>query len=97
MLKEKYLHDISEKIKKIAQDKNLKFFLYGSCLNKDRFGDLDLGVIGEIKKEDIRQLKENFENSTLPYFVDVVNFNNVSSKFKDNVFKNKILWLTPSH
>lgn len=54
MLKEKYLRDISKKIKKIAQGKNLKFFLYGSCLTKDRFGDLDLGVIGEIKAEDIR-------------------------------------------
>lgn len=50
--------------------------------------------MGNIQDRDLINLKEEFTNSTLPYFVDIINFDNVSEKFKDNVFKQKILWLT---
>lgn len=74
----------------------MKFFIYGSSLVKERFGDIDIGVEGEVDMRDIGALKEAFEESTLPYFVDVVNFNSVSEEFRENVRKQKIVWLTPS-
>lgn len=93
MIKEKYLEQITNQVGLFREDKNLKFFLFGSSLIKDHFGDVDLGVLGDISKQDILQLKEDFENSTLPYFVDVVHFDKTSEEFKNNVFNNKILWI----
>lgn len=93
MIKEKYLNLISEMIIKTSKDQNLKFFIFGSSLKKKHFGDVDLGVVGKIEKQKIRELKEDFENSTLPYFVDIINFNEVSTEFKNNVFNNDILWI----
>lgn len=94
MIKDKYLKEIAEKVKNFAKNKNLKFFIFGSSITKEHFGDLDLGVMGNIQEKELINLKEEFTNSTLPYFVDIINFNKVSKKFKDNVFKQKILWIT---
>ncbi len=93
MIEEKYLQQIKNRIFEFSQNKNLQVFVFGSSLNKKHFGDIDLGIMGNIKDKDILKLKENFENSTLPYFVDVINFNKVSKKFENNIFNNKILWI----
>jgi predicted nucleotidyltransferase len=95
MIKAKYLKEITKKIEEFIKDKNVKFFIFGSSLTKKHFGDVDLGVIGDVKEKDLIKLKEEFVNSTLPYFVDIINFNKVSEKFKENIFKQKILWITP--
>jgi predicted nucleotidyltransferase len=94
MIKEKYLKKIAEIINQF-KGRNLKFFIFGSSLIKDHFGDVDIGVMGEVKDEDIYKLKEEFTESTFPYFVNIVNFNKVSESFRNNVFSNKILWITP--
>ncbi len=91
MIKEKYFKKISANLNRFSKGKKVKIFIYGSSLRQDHFGDVDVGMMGEVNDKDIRGLKEEFENSTLPYFVEVVNFNNVSSKFKNNVFNNEIL------
>ncbi|HHD92405.1 MAG TPA: hypothetical protein ENL06_02145 [Candidatus Portnoybacteria bacterium] len=93
MIQEKYLRLIKEKINNIQSKKDLKFFIFGSSLKGDHFGDIDIGVMGDIQDKEIRQLKEEFENSNLPYFVDLINFNQVSKEFRDNVFQDKILWI----
>ncbi len=97
MIKDKYLKQVRQQVNQFNRDKKLKFFIFGSSLEKGHFGDLDLGVIGPIKRQELYQLKEKFEASNLPYFIDIVNFNKVSKDFKENVFNNKILWLTPSN
>lgn len=93
MIKEKYLAKVKEIIVDNIIDNNIKVFIFGSSLEKEHFGDLDLGVINSLDENIIYDLKEKFEESDLPYFVDVVDFNKVSKDFKDNVFNNKILWL----
>ncbi len=93
MIKEKYLQQIKEAINQVAPEKDLKFFIFGSSLRKDHFGDIDIGVLGNIKEKEIRRLKERFEDSTLPYSVDIIDFNQALKEFKDNVFNNKILWI----
>jgi len=94
MVKDKYLKQVSTIIKPFSREKQTRFFLFGSSLVQDRFGDLDIGVIGEVGEEIVGTIKEQLENSNLPYFVDVINFNKVSEDFKNNVFNHKILWLT---
>lgn len=93
MIKRKYLKKITDTIIRVYPKTDTKFFIYGSSLIKERFGDIDIGVLGDIQGGNINKLKEEFTNSTLPYFVDVVNFNKVSKSFKDNVLNNKILWI----
>ena len=95
MIKRKYLKEITKTICRIQPNKNAQFFIYGSSLIKKLFGDVDLGIMGDVKKVDIIKLKEEFTNSTLPYFVDVVNFNTASKAFKENVFNKKIVWIKP--
>ncbi|MFH1838255.1 MAG: nucleotidyltransferase domain-containing protein [Candidatus Kuenenbacteria bacterium] len=94
MIKDKYLQIVKNKINKFNQNKNLKFFVFGSSLIKEHFGDLDLGVMGDIENKELNELKEEFTNSTFPYFVDIINFDKVSDEFKENIFNNKILWIT---
>lgn len=71
----------------------MQVFIFGSGLKKERFGDIDLGLMGKVKNNDVYKLKEEFEESTLPYSVDVVNFNKVSPEFKNNVMNNEVLWI----
>ena len=93
MIKEKYLKQLTDRIIEQSEGKDARFFIFGSSLRKDHFGDIDVGFMGDLKAMDIREFKESFEDSTFPYFVDFINFNKVSKRFKDNVFENKVLWI----
>lgn len=93
MLKEKYLNQIARIISPVLKDKPVRVFLFGSSARKERFGDCDLGFLGEIADRDMRKIKEAMAESTLPYKVDVVNFNNVSSEFRESVFNQPVIWI----
>lgn len=93
MIKQHYLKKIIKQVNNFSEDSNSKFFIFGSSLYEKHFGDIDLGVLGDINKKKIYQLKEIFEDSTLPYSIDIINFNKVSKEFKNNVFNNKVLWI----
>lgn len=95
MIKDKYLKQITNVVNQFILNKKVQAFLFGSSARKDRFGDCDIGILGDIKENDVRRIKEALEESTLPYKVDVIDFNNVSQKFKDNVFKQPIIWIKP--
>jgi len=44
-------------------------------------------------KKQLILFQEALEKSTLPFLVDVVDFDTVNENFKKQVFKEKILWL----
>jgi hypothetical protein len=93
MVQVKYINLVKQQIASGNFKKGVKFFIFGSSLRKKRFGDLDIGVIGNIRKQEIHQLKEKFEESNLPYTVDIIDFNKAEKSFTDNVLNNKILWI----
>jgi predicted nucleotidyltransferase len=94
MIKKKYLKQISAKVGEFKKkNKGAKIFIFGSALRRKKFGDVDLGVAGKVSRRDIAELKEDFVDSVIPYFIDIINFNGVSEKFKANVFNNKVLWI----
>ena len=93
MIKEKYLKKIKKEIEDFENKKDLEFFIFGSSIKKERFGDVDIGVTGGSGDKRIDILKEKFEESTLPFFVDIVDFDDVSENFKSNVLNNGVLWI----
>ncbi|OIO17258.1 hypothetical protein COV56_01515 [Candidatus Kuenenbacteria bacterium CG11_big_fil_rev_8_21_14_0_20_37_9] len=94
MIPARYLEQIKTMLFDFNQDGKCRFFLFGSSLARSRFGDVDIGVMGKVADKDIGCLREKFRDSTLPYGVDVVDFNKVSKQFKNNVLNNKVLWIT---
>ncbi|MBU1110930.1 hypothetical protein KKB83_04920 [Patescibacteria group bacterium] len=93
MIKDKYLEFITQKINQLTLGKDSEWFIFGSSLNKGHFGDIDLGFMGKINKNELTVLKEEFEESTFPYFIDIIDFNKASKEFRENVFDQNILWL----
>lgn len=93
MIRQKYLDIIKEIVASELDGGDFECFIFGSALNRERFGDVDLGFKGKISPRKISLLKERFEASILPFAVDVVDFNQAGEEFKKNVFDQKIIWL----
>lgn len=78
-------------------NQNVQVFIFGSSTNSEKFGDIDVGIMGKVTDQEIRELKDYFENSTFPFFVDIINFNTVDNSFKNNVLNNKVIWIKHSN
>jgi len=77
---------IKQIVNQYIDPKKNKAFIFGSRAkqNNIRFSDYDLGLSGqEIDSETYFELQAAFEESNLPYKVDIVDFNKVSKKFQD--------------
>lgn len=92
---DKYLPKIKEVIKNFDQTGKNRYFIFGSSLRKERFNDIDIGVVGaSVSGVNVYDLKEKIENTTIPYFVDVVDFDSVRKSFSEYVFNNEtIIWI----
>lgn len=92
--KKRYFNWVKKELDSYFEDrKNVQAFLFGSGIQQEIFGDIDIGLLGNVQEKDISALKERFTQSTFPYFVDLVDFNTVNENFKENVLNNKILWI----
>lgn len=81
----KIIHDIIKNFK-------LNFYAFGSrTKNKaKRFSDLDLCIKNPVTKTELRKIKDQFEESSLPFKVDIVVWDNISEEFKQNIEKDLI-------
>ena len=65
-----------------------KAFIFGSWAqgNNREYSDIDLGILGSIKLPPSRivKIKNDLEDSNLPYRVDLIDFSTVSDKFKNS-------------
>ena len=84
---------IKEKIQKRIDGRNTDTFLFGSFARGQHFHDIDIGVIGA-RADQLAALREDFEESTFPYEVDIVDFSSADNQFKSKIFDNGVLWLT---
>ncbi len=68
-----------------------QYFLFGSRAKgiNSKFSDIDIGVtsVRELDNK-IIEIKELIEESFVPYDIDIIDFKNVSKKFKDEALKN---------
>jgi predicted nucleotidyltransferase len=95
MISPKYLQRLEEMVSKHLQTHSAKAFVFGSSIDpkRQKFYDVDLGIIGDIDESTLYQLGEELEESTFPYKVDIIDFNKVEKKFKDFVFSDHVQWL----
>lgn len=96
MLDEKIREQITKIVFRFLDPKKDRAFIFGSRAfgGNRKFSDIDIGI--ETKREipgsTIEEIKELFEESDIPYTIDVVNFSDVSDKFK-KIAKQKVIYL----
>lgn len=91
MLKTKYQKQIKNiLVKHLGQD--IKAVIFGSSVQDEVFHDIDVGILGGNQKKFVK-IREELENSRIPYKVDLVNLDLAEKKFKNKILKEKIIWL----
>ena len=81
--------------KHISPEEN-KVFLFGSRATgtNRKWSDYDIGVIGKEKLpySKFNELKNELEESNIPYKIDIIDFAQVSDKFRNVALKNTKVW-----
>lgn len=94
MLEESYILKIKEILRKHLVDGD-RALIFGSSVENEKFGDVDLGIISDnldIERA-MRNIREDFEESTLPYKFDVININKTNEKFRTQVLNGPKIWI----
>ena len=73
-----------------------QIFLFGSRARKDNTpqSDIDIAIDNKNKIEFfiLSTIKETIDESTIPFTVDVIDLNNISEEFKNQILKDGIIW-----
>ena len=87
-------HKIKDVLEKFLDPKDYEFFVFGSRAEgrANSFSDYDIGISGKrsIPLKTLSLVREAFEESDLPFKVDIVDFSQVSKKFRDQALKEKV-------
>lgn len=90
-LEQKYIDFIKNIIKKELT--NYKLYIFGSRVKNTakKFSDIDIAIESVELTEIIKsRLESLFENSTIPYEVDIINLDSISETFK-NIIKDDLV------
>lgn len=93
-LEEKHLDFIKETLKKNISNPEAKFYIFGSrARGKYReYSDVDIAIDCPDLTASIKsKLELEFENSTFPYEVDIVDLNNIKENFKNLIQDDLVL------
>jgi predicted nucleotidyltransferase len=93
-----YQVEITEVFSKAVPQKSFEVFLFGSRARgeEEEGSDADLAVSGEgINRCDLSLIREQWEYSTIPMMLDLVDLKNISSALSDQIEKEKVLlWIS---
>lgn len=80
-LEDKYIKFIKKTIGEVLSD--VEIFIFGSRTQGKarKYSDVDIALKGEIPFADLLKIKANFEDSTFPYKVDVIDLANIKPEF----------------
>ena len=84
-LEKRHLEFVKHILTKYVHDGSAKFYIFGSRAkgNYRKYSDIDIAIESNNFTDEIKsKLEFEFENSTLPYEVDVINLNSITEKFK---------------
>ena len=83
-LEKKYIDFIKQAVSKSLN--NYTLYIFGSRVKNraKEYSDIDIAIdSSELTSEIKSKLEAYFEDSTLPYEVDIVDLNNISNNFKE--------------
>lgn len=85
-------------IRTILKNYPYTFYAFGSRVKgtQRRFSDLDLLYTEEIPKQELSQLRGEFEESNLPFTIDLVDWKNCSPEFRKTIEKELLLFTAPT-
>lgn len=88
-IEDRHLKIVLDILKKYPYD----FYAFGSRAhgNPRKLSDLDLCYYDNIPLVIKAKIEENFENSNLPYTVDLVDYNIIDNSFKNNIKNDLVL------
>lgn len=73
-----------------------QIYLFGSRARKDNSprSDIDIAIDNKNKIDNLTlsNIREEIEESTIPFTVDIVDLNNISEDLKTQILKDKIKW-----
>ena len=93
-LEDRHLNFIKETLKKYIPNPVAKFYIFGSrARGKYReYSDVDIAIDSPDLTASIKsKLELEFENSTFPYEVDIVDLNSIKENFKDLIQDDLVL------
>ena len=93
-LEERHLNFIKETLKKYIPAPEAKFYIFGSrAKGKYReYSDVDIAIDSLDLTASLKsKLELEFENSTFPYKVDIVDLNNIKDSFKNLIQDDLVL------
>lgn len=85
----KYIDFIKETISQYLQ--NCKIYIFGSRTKGTarKYSDIDIALdCKDLNENILLKIKNHFEDSTLPYEVDILDLNNISETFKKHIENN---------
>jgi ribosomal protein S18 acetylase RimI-like enzyme/predicted nucleotidyltransferase len=85
-------------VNKILEKYDYSFFAFGSRVNgkNKKFSDLDIFYFEEISNIDLSNLEEAFEESDLPFKIDIINFKKCDQEFQAIMMQNYVCLKTSS-
>lgn len=92
-LEDRHINFIKEMLKKNIPNPEAKFYIFGSRAkgNNRPYSDIDIAIdycdLTSVQKS---KLKSDFENSTFPYEVDIIDLNTIKENFK-NIIKDDLI------
>lgn len=86
-LETKHLEFLKATLKKQFCDENIKFYIFGSRAKgtQKEYSDIDIAVDDKgqkISTDILLKAISEFENSTFPYEVDIIDLNSIEKNFK---------------
>ncbi|EKD58679.1 MAG: hypothetical protein ACD_56C00073G0008 [uncultured bacterium] len=94
MVDEKYIIRIREILEKHLTY-NEKVFIFGSSVENEKFGDVDLAIVSQriVDEKVMHYIREDLEESTLPYKFDLVDINQTNDPFRTRVLNGPKIWI----
>lgn len=94
MIEEKYIRKIKKILENHLEEKD-RVFVFGSSVEGEKFADVDLAVVSDRENLDktLMRIREDLEESNLPYKFDVINFNQAKESFRNRVIESPKIWI----
>lgn len=82
----RYAEQVGDIVREFDPSGANRYFLFGSAVRKERFRDIDLGVVGNrASGKRLADLRDRFYDSRIPYKVDVVDLDAADDDFREYV------------